>query len=132
MSGLWLDAKKKLADLEAAQISDAHKPQRWLIKTPDGIVPIDPTEIIRIEAAGEYSQLVLPGRTVISRIGITECEERLAALPFMRMHRSHLVHNDAIVRAEPAGNGRLQLTLRNGDQIVTSREGAKLVRANSI
>jgi DNA-binding LytR/AlgR family response regulator len=113
-------------------LAEPKNPRRWLLKTTDGIIPVDPTDIIRIEAAGEYSRLILPGLSIMSRIGIRECEERLASNSFLRAHRSHLVQNDAIVRAEPAGNGRLQLTLRNGDQVITSREGARLVRQKAI
>lgn len=132
ISGLWLDASKRLLALEGGQSPEPKMPQRWLVKTPEGIIPVDPADIVRIEAAGEYSRLVLLGQTIMSRIGMRECEERLASLPFLRAHRSHLVHNDAIVRAEPAGNGRLQLTLRNGDQVITSRDGARLVREKAI
>ncbi|MDG5487660.1 LytTR family DNA-binding domain-containing protein [Sphingomonas sp. BGYR3] len=132
MSGLWLDARRQLLALEANQSPEPQRPQRWLVKTTDGIIPVDPADIVRIEAAGEYSRLVLPGQTIMSRIGMRECEERLASYPFLRAHRSHLVHNDAIIRAEPAGNGRLQLTLRNGDQVITSRDGARLVRERAI
>lgn len=132
MSGLWVDARKRLLALEGGQSLEPKMPQRWLVKTPEGIIPVDPADIVRIEAAGEYSRLVLLGQTIMSRIGMRECEERLASYPFLRAHRSHLVHNDAIVRAEPAGNGRLQLTLRNGDQVITSRDGARLVREKAI
>lgn len=127
-AGLWLDARQQVVRLQKDQSFEPRKPQRWLVKTPEGIIPIDPADIIRIEAAGEYSRLVLPARSILSRIGIKECEERLVAYPFLRAHRSHIVHQDAIVRAESAGNGRLQLTLRNGEQVITSREGARLVR----
>jgi two-component system, LytTR family, response regulator len=132
MSGLWLDARHRLSALESAQSPELQRPQRWLVKTPDGIIPVDPADIVRIEAAGEYSRLVLPVQTIISRIGMRECEERLASYPFLRAHRSHLVHSDAIIKAESAGNGRLELTLRNGDQVITSREGARLVRKKAI
>jgi hypothetical protein len=132
MSGLWLDARNRLLASEHAQSPQPKKPQRWLVKTPEGIIPVDPADIVRIEAAGEYSRLVLLGQTIMSRIGMRECEERLASYPFLRAHRSHLVHNDAIIRAESAGNGRLQLTLCNGDQVITSRDGAKLVREKAI
>jgi two-component system, LytTR family, response regulator len=131
-AGLWLDAGLRLEAYEKHRLIEQGKPQKWLVKTVDGIIPIDPADIIRIEAAGEYSRLVLPGQTIMSRIGMGECEERLAAYPFLRAHRSHLVHNDAIIRAEPAGNGRLQLTLRNGDQVIASRDGARLVREAAI
>ncbi len=132
MAGLWIDARVRLKRLEQRPSREATPPLRWLVKTQDGIVPVDPLEIVRIEAAGEYSLLSLPGSVIMSRIGMGECEQRLSGLPFLRVHRSHLVNSDAITRAEPAGNGRLQLNLNNGDQIVTSRDGARLVRANAV
>lgn len=121
-------------ELEALQGLKPATPQlqHWLVKTAEGIVPIDPQDLIRIEADGEYSRLVMPGRNVLSRIALGECERRVQGLPFLRVHRSHLVNADAITKAEPAGNGRIQLSLRNGEHVVTSREGARVVRASSI
>ena len=133
-AGLWLNARgrlQSLRDTPAAAPVDTRR-QRWLVKTAEGIIPIDPEDIVRIEAAGEYARIVLPASTTLSRIGMTACEQRLAGLPFLRVHRSHLVHAERIMRAEPAGNGRLQLDLSNGDQVITSRDGARLVRASAI
>jgi hypothetical protein len=131
-AGLWLSAREQLGMFNTDTGGPDQQRQRWLVKTANGIEPLDPGEIVRIEAAGEYSKLVLPDRALLSRIGMGECTQRLASLPFLRVHRSHLINSDAIVHAEPAGNGRLQLTLKNGDQIVTSRDGSKLVRASVI
>ena len=128
--GLLLTARRDLA--QARQAAAPAAPRRWLVKTVDGIVPIDPGQIVRIEAEGECSRLVMDGRSVLARIGMGECAARLSGQPFLRVHRSHLINGDAVVRAEPAGNGRLQVTLRNGDQIVTSREGARLVREAAV
>ena len=130
LGGLWLDARRRLSAAGSAASPPADtNTQRWLVKTAEGIIPIDPAEIVRIEAAGEYSRIVLPTKTLLSRIGMAACEDRLGRLAFLRVHRSHIVRSDAIVRAEPAGNGRLQITLSNGDQLVSSREGARLVRS---
>lgn len=126
---LWWRAR--FEDGQAAG-AERPRPQRWLVKSEDGIVPIEPSEIIRVSAEGDYCRLVLSNRVVLSRIGIGECTERLKGLAFLRVHRSHLVNEDAIIRAEPAGNGRIQLSLRNGDSVVTSREGARLVRASAV
>jgi hypothetical protein len=131
-AGLWLSAREQLGTLNTESTGPDQQRQRWLVKTANGIEPIDAADIVRIEAAGEYSRLVLPNRALLSRIGMSECEQRLAGLHFLRVHRSHLINSDAIVHAEPAGNGRLQLTFKNGDQIVTSRDGSKLVRAGVI
>ncbi|MCW0047678.1 LytTR family transcriptional regulator [Brevundimonas sp. BT-123] len=130
-AGMLIDARRAMAPLSAAR-STPPACRNWLVRTPDGIVPIDPRELIRVEAEGDYVRIVLPQRTILSRIGLGDCAERLVDLPFLRVHRSHLVNSDAIVRAEPAGNGRIQLQLKNGDQVITSRDGARLVRSASI
>lgn len=132
LTGLWLDARRRLDALERAPATVEVKVQRWLVKTAEGIIPIDPTEIVRIEASGEYSRIVLPTGPILSRIGMAACEKRLEGQAFLRVHRSHIVRSDAIARAEPAGNGRLQLTLVNGDQLISSREGARLIRSAAI
>lgn len=132
LTGLWLDARRRLNALERVSGPVEAKVQRWLVKTAEGIVPIDPAEILRIEASGEYSRIVLPTGPILSRIGMAACEKRLEGQAFLRVHRSHIVRADAIARAEPAGNGRLQLTLVNGDQLISSREGARLIRSAAI
>lgn len=142
LAGLWLHERRRADRLAAVQSAQAtgRKPAapgqagapRWLVKTADGIVSIDPSELIRIEADGEYCHLVMAERRHLSRIAIGECAARLDRQGFLRVHRSHLVNSDRLVGAEAAGNGRLQLTLANGDQVVTSRQGAKLVRSAAV
>ncbi|WP_176472961.1 LytTR family DNA-binding domain-containing protein [Sphingomonas lenta] len=44
------------------------------------------------------------------------------------MHRSAIVNLDRVVRAEPAGGGRLLLHMEAGGVVQASRAGAKLVR----
>ena len=125
---------RRLGALTAARADavPAQAPTRWLVKTAEGIVPIDPADLIRIEAAGEYCRLVLPGRALLARMSMGECADRLRGHAFLRAHRSHLVNSDRLVGAESAGNGRLQVTLSNGDIVVTSRQGAQLVRAAAV
>lgn len=130
-TGMLLDARRELQSRRPAKAPPT-QPQNWLVRTPDGIGAIDPREVIRMQAEGDYVRIVLAQRTLLSRIGLGECAERVSALPFLRVHRSHLVNSDAIIRAEPAGNGRILLQLRNGDQVTTSREGARLVRRSSL
>lgn len=130
-AGMLLEARRNLAMLRSVKPSEPLA-RNWLVRTSDGIVPIDPRELVRIEANGDYVRIVLPQRTLMSRIELGECARRVGDLPFLRVHRSHLVNSDAIVRAEPAGNGRLLIQLRNGDQVTTSREGARLVREASV
>ncbi len=116
----------------AAASASAAPPDRWLIRTDEGIVPVEPESIIHIRAADDYCELILPVGRHLARMTIGDCENRLSAHGFMRVHRSHLVNLARLVSAESAGNGRLQLLLSNGDRVVTSRAGAQGVRARAV
>ncbi len=133
--GALAEARQKLALAGSAAHQVAGQPtppDRWLIRTDEGIVPIEPDAIIHIRAADDYCELILPTARHLARMTMAECEKRLVPLGFIRVHRSHLVNLARLVSAEPAGNGRLQLLLGNGDKVVTSRAGAQDVRARTV
>ncbi len=104
---------------------------RLLIRTDRGIVPVDGRDIIRIAGADDYCELILPGARHLARMTMAECETLLANEPMVRAHRSHIINLRHLESAEPAGDGRLTLTMRNGDQVVTSRAGARAIRVQS-
>lgn len=133
--GLLVEARQKLAMAQVAALHPTGQPtppDRWLIRTDEGIVPIEPDAIIHIRAADDYCELILPTTRHLARMTMAECEKRLVPLGFIRVHRSHLINLSRLVSAEPAGNGRLQLLLGNGDTVVTSRTGAQDVRARTV
>jgi two-component system, LytTR family, response regulator len=104
---------------------------RLLLRTEAGIVPVEADAIIRIAAADDYCEVILTNARHLARINMGECERLLANEPMIRAHRSHLINLRCLVSAEPTGDGRLQLTLSNGDQLTTSRAGARLIREQS-
>ena len=124
--------RQRLAEAETALNSPRSNTQRPLkalmVRTDREMVSIDPSEILRISGAGDYSELVLRDRTLLSTTPLADFEDELGANGFVRAHRSHLVRLGAIEKAEPAGNGRLLLLLSNGDTVVASRSGARLIR----
>ena len=103
-----------------------------LIRTGEGSQTIPIGSLISISGAGDYSEVVLPGRSILSTTTLAEFESRLPQDQFFRAHRSHLVRLDAIERSEPAGNGRTTLHLQNGCTITTSRAGTRLLREASL
>jgi hypothetical protein len=104
---------------------------RLLLRTEAGIVPVEADAIIRIAAADDYCEVILATARYLARMSVAECERLLANEPMVRAHRSHLINLRSLVSAEPTGDGRMQLTLSNGDQLVTSRTGARLIREQS-
>jgi two-component system, LytTR family, response regulator len=104
---------------------------RLLIRTDVGIVPIDGDDVVRISGADDYCELVLPHGRHLARMTLGECEGLLADQPLVRLHRSHIISLRHLISAEPAGDGRLQVTLSNGDQVISSRAGARALREQS-
>jgi two-component system, LytTR family, response regulator len=103
-------------------------PKNILVKTQDETHNVALDEIVTVSGAGDYVELVLADRTLLSSTRLSRFEALLPESQFVRAHRSHLVRIGAITRTEPAGNGRTVLHLLNGSSIVTSRAGARLVR----
>lgn len=116
---------------EARQIAEPDRSAQaptLLVKTPDGPEAVAIEAITSISGAGDYSELTLPGRIVLSTTTLAEFESRLPQDHFFRAHRSHIVRLGAIDRSESGGNGRTILHLRDGRSIMTSRAGSRLLR----
>ena len=104
---------------------------RLLLRTDQGIVPVEAEDVIRIHAADDYCEVILSAVRHLARMSMGDCKRLLANEPMLRVHRSHIVNLRQLVNAETTGDGRLQLTLSNGDRVTTSRAGARLIREHS-
>jgi hypothetical protein len=113
---------------EAAAASAPVAPDTILVRTPEGSEAIPIESITTISGAGDYSELALPGRTLLSTTTLAEFESRLPPGRFLRAHRSHIVRLGAVVRSEPIGNGRTAIHLADGRAITTSRAGTRFLR----
>lgn len=130
LASLVILLNRRLAALEEAapRGSRSHRLSRLLVKTRDETETVDIEQIVAISGAGDYSELVLSDRSLLSTTSLAEFEARLPDDQFIRAHRSHLVRVGAITRTEPAGNGRTVIHLCNGTHITTSRAGTRQVR----
>lgn len=107
--------------------ADSNPKGTLLLRDQGEIVALDHDEIVRLSGAGDYVQVATAVRTFMSTRALTSFARSLPP-EFLRVHRSHIVRYGAIARAEPAGNGRLTLHLKDGAAITTSRSGARLIR----
>lgn len=101
---------------------------RLLVRTEDEFVSVPVDDIVRIERAGDYAQLITHRGRHLTRRSLAELERQLPPERFLRVHRSHLIHLDKLESAESIGNGRLRAHLDGGMHVDTSRAGAKLLR----
>jgi hypothetical protein len=103
-----------------------------LLRTDGGIITLPVDDIVHITAADDYCDIATGTSRHLARISLAECEERLSTKPFLRIHRSHMIHLSHMLSAESAGNGRLQVLMKNGDKLVSSRTGAQALRARAV
>ncbi len=95
----------------------------FTVRTARGTVIVPATEIIRIEAAGNYATLVTPRSSLLHRATLREIEAALPEDRFARAHRSHIVRLDAVTAVRRDGEPRLEL--RNGDVVPLGRTYAR-------
>jgi hypothetical protein len=84
---------------------------RWLL----------PSEIERIEAAGNYVELHTAAGAVLHRATLARVADQLAAHGFARIHRSRLVRRDAITAVAATPSGDFEATLASGATVAGSR-----------
>jgi two-component system, LytTR family, response regulator len=108
------------------------EPSRYLTRIGDELRPIDLDRIVSIEGADDYAELsTLDGKRLVS-MTLSEFEATLDPARFVRVHRSRIINLDHVERAEPAGDGRLLLQMRNGSKVATSRTGARAIKSRVI
>ncbi|MEM1053784.1 MAG: LytTR family DNA-binding domain-containing protein [Pseudomonadota bacterium] len=121
--------KRRIESAEKQQDeNDRPSVRSILVKTQDETQSVEIENIVVVTGAGDYSELVLKDQTILSTSRLGEFEARLPEDQFIRAHRSHLVRIAAIARTEPAGNGRTMLHLENGENLITSRSGSRLLK----
>lgn len=103
--------------------------EHYLTKTGDEMMPVRVRDIVLIEGAQDYAEVATMAGRHLVRLSLGEFEARLDPARFLRVHRSTIVNFDHLLRAEPAGNGRLTLHMRSGDSVTSSRAGAQLLRS---
>lgn len=103
-------------------------PTRMLVRVGDEIVAMEPGEIVSIIGADDYAELTTTTARHLVRTSLAEFEGMLPSGRFLRVHRSAIVNLDRLVRAEPAGGGRLSLHMGAGPVVQASRAGARALR----
>ena len=124
---------ERLERLLTSRTTEAAAPQPALDSAPDRIAVsqgerrafIDIPTIDWVEAYGNYVRLHAAGRPHVLRSTMARMEQRLggptAYTRFIRVRRSALVNERAIVTVEAYGKGMFLLTLRDGTRLVSSR-----------
>jgi hypothetical protein len=106
-----------------ARPSAASGPKGEVLEVRDGarrhFVPL--SEVIWVEAAGNYVELHLGASRLLHRASLSQMEQRLENTGFVRIHRSRLVRREAIAAVESKPTGDFVARLRDGRELAGSR-----------
>jgi two-component system LytT family response regulator len=101
---------------------------RILVKQSGKIVIMNIEEIVWIEAMEDYVNFHTSKGSYLVKQSLSRLENRMNPDVFIRVHRSYTVNLEAVKEIEPWTNGRLRCLMKNGQEIVTSRSGAKRLK----
>jgi two-component system LytT family response regulator len=95
-------------------------PERVLVQHQKKLVTIAVSEIIWIEAYGDYSKLHTEDNMFVSNYGISGLEEKLNPQVFMRVHRSSIINLSKVKELHKYGKS-YDVTMINGEVVRVSR-----------
>lgn len=104
------DKTKKLT--EGSQIFIKDGESCWLVKIGD---------ISLFEIVGNYTRVFFDDKKPLLYKSLNQVEEKLPEDTFFRANRQQIVNTNFIENVVPWFNGKLKLTLRNGEEVEVSR-----------
>ena len=95
-------------------------PERILVQSGKKLITIAVSEIIRIEASGDYSKLVVDQSNFLSNYGISKLAEKLDPEVFIRVHRSSIINLNYVLSVDKYASS-FDVKMKNGDVVRVSR-----------
>ncbi len=97
-----------------AKPSDATMPPRIAVKFGGNIQFLQPTELLWVEAEGDYVNVHTDTRSHLVRETMLAMEKRLEPYGFQRIHRSAIVNLDKITKLMTTESGDYEVLMTNG------------------
>ncbi|WP_126429439.1 LytR/AlgR family response regulator transcription factor [Brevibacillus marinus] len=125
-----LNGEKEAAGTAAAALPAAPvvgKLSKLLLDDGNRLVVIDPDSILYAERDDRLINIYTSQQRFTSKMTLQQLEQKLAAYPFFRTHRSYLVNLNYVYELIPWFNGAYNVTLKDKQrtQIPVSRSYAK-------
>ncbi|MCY7357766.1 MAG: LytTR family DNA-binding domain-containing protein [Rudanella sp.] len=102
-------------------------PEKILVQTGNRLITVAVSEILRIEAEGDYAALVTAKTHHLSNYGISALEAKLDPRQFIRVHRSDII-NLHYVREIQKYPSSYDVILQNDDVVRVSRSYMDKIR----
>jgi two-component system LytT family response regulator len=103
------------------QLREQIRENRVAIKTERRVLFIDPSEILSVEAQGNYVLLQRSAGSYLLRESISIVAQKLQHYGFLRIHRSVLVNAAFVAEIRPWFTGEYVLIMRNGKEYTVTR-----------
>jgi two-component system LytT family response regulator len=108
--------QQKLEAFVTHQPQSSHEGKKIILNTSSEMFIVKIEQIIRCEAAENYSSVILMGgKSIFVSKPLKELDELLSPFGFSRIHQSHLVNLNHINRYEKRSGGYLELS--NGEKV---------------
>ena len=106
--------------LAESLINAAQYPDKILIQINQKLITISLSDVLWIEADGDYSKLITTKGNYLSNYGISLLENKLNPQNFIRVHRSSII-NLAFVKEIQKQISSYDVIMQNGDVVRVSR-----------
>ncbi len=117
------------ADVSGINISENELLERIAVKNGQKIQVIPVSEIIHIQADGDYVKIHTATGKFLKEETMKYFQENLPPKKFVRIHRSYIVNVEMISRIEIYEKQNQLITLKNGEQIKASATGYKQLKS---
>ncbi|WGD34990.1 response regulator [Olleya sp. YS] len=105
---------------ESLLLETTKSPERILVQSQNKLVTIALEDVVRIEAYGDYSKIIVDNKTYLSNYGISTLEEKLNNTIFIRVHRSSIINLNKVKELNKYTKS-YDVTMLNGDVLRVSR-----------
>lgn len=95
-------------------------PERVLVEKKNKLITIAVSDILWIEAYGDYSKLHTASNTLVSNYGITALEDKLNPKSFLRVHRSSIINLNKVKELHKYVKS-YDITMENNEVVRVSR-----------
>lgn len=126
------DEKKMREKLEQLINSDPAKGdiiERFVIKSGSNIYIVKTEDVLWIEAAGNYVNIITENKKHLLRSTMSGLINRLNEDIFYQIHRSTIVNLNVVERIEESNYGDYKVVLKGGEELKMSRNFKSLIKS---
>ena len=102
---------------------------RLVVRVDGRTLFLRPEEVDRVEADGNYAQVVVRGRPLLVRETLADLEEQLDPARFIRVHRSTILNVDRVREIQPMFKGEHVVLTTDGTRFSLSRKYRTVLEA---